>query len=73
MPWKENHMRTIDVLVASALLGVTIGTLLDEPGATAGNDTRAAPPQAASTCDRLFCESMTWLRTPVMRRASLGK
>jgi hypothetical protein len=66
-------MRTIDVLVASALLGVAIGILLDEPSAAASNATRMAPAQAASTCDRFFCESMTWLRTPVMRRASLGK
>ena len=66
-------MRTIDVLVASALLGVTLGIVFDEPRAAASSDTKVASAQVASTCDRLFCESMTWLRTPVMRHASLSK
>ena len=66
-------MRTINVLVASALLGATIGLLFDEPSAAASNDTGVAPAQIASSCDRLFCESVTWLRMPVMRRTSTSK
>jgi hypothetical protein len=63
-------MRIVDVLVASALLGVALGILVSgEPSAArAGATIGAASP--ANTCERLVCESMTWLRTPVMRRAA---
>jgi hypothetical protein len=63
-------MRIIFVLAASALLGIAIAVLLVQPGAAAGEGAMGARAKAASSCGQSLCESKTWLRLPVMRRAS---
>ena len=59
-------MRLVDVVLASMLLGLTIGlvhTGLPGFGARAGDAQAAAVDCGASKCERV-----TWLRTPMMRR-----
>jgi hypothetical protein len=65
----EKAMRLVDVVLASALLGLGLGLLQTGlPGARAGNA------QIASTdCATHKCERVTWLRTPVMRRTSYSE
>lgn len=62
-------MRLVDVVLASALLGLGLGLLQTGlPGARAGNAEVAATGCAAAKCERI-----TWLRTPMMRRASYSQ
>jgi len=62
-------MRTTFVLVAGALLGMALDIVTGAPSA-AGERPSAAPLTATHKgCDRLWCESLTWLRAPVMRPA----
>ena len=61
-------MRLVDVVLASALLGLTLGLLhtgLPGFGVRAGN-----AQVAASDCGQSVCERITWLRTPLMRRTT---
>ena len=63
----EDAMRLVDVVLASALLGLTLGLLhTGLPGARASGDTQVA----SSDCGRAMCERITWLRTPLMRRST---
>ena len=64
-------MRTLWIILASALLGMTIAILLVEPNAAASSAPRA-PAKASGACERGLCESLTWLRAPVMRRGHPG-
>lgn len=60
-------MRLVDVVLASALLGLGLGLLQTGlPGARA-NDT------AAADCAATKCERIAWLRTPAMRRISYSE
>jgi hypothetical protein len=60
-------MRLVDVVLASALLGLGLGLLQTGfPGARA-NDT------AAADCATAKCERIAWLRTPAMRRTSYSE
>jgi hypothetical protein len=63
-------MRIIFVLAGSALLGIAIAVLLVQPGAAAGEESIGARAKTSSACERAMCESRTWLRAPVMRRAN---
>jgi hypothetical protein len=59
-------MRLIDVVLASALLGLTLGLVhmgLPGFGARASGEGQIA----ASDCGKSMCERITWLRTPLMR------
>ncbi len=62
-------MRLVDVVLASALLGLGLGLLQTGlPGA------RASDAQTASIdCRQSKCERITWLRTPLMRRTSYSE
>ena len=63
----EDAMRLVDVVLASALLGLTLGLLhTGLPGARAAGETQVA----SSDCGRSMCERITWLRTPLMRRST---
>ena len=62
-------MRVVAILVASTLAGLTLGIVSDAVGATAREGTMVAAARAGSHCGPAFCESIAWLRTPVMRRA----
>ena len=62
-------MRTLWIILASALFGMALAILLVEPKAAASSAPRA-PAKASGACDRGLCESLTWLRTPVMRRGN---
>lgn len=62
-------MRLVDVVLASALLGLTLGLLhtgLPGFGARAGGNAEVA----TSDCGHSVCERITWLRTPLMRRTT---
>lgn len=62
-------MRLVDVVLASALLGLGLGFLQTGlPGARAGN-----AEVAATDCATNKCERITWLRTPLMRRTSYSE
>ena len=63
-------MRTLWIVVVGALLGMALAILLVKPNATAGGALTAAPARASSACERRVCESLTWLRTPAMRRSN---
>lgn len=61
-------MRLVDVVLASALLGLGLGLLQTGlPGARAGNGA------AAADCATTKCERIAWLRTPAMRRMSYSE
>jgi hypothetical protein len=61
-------MRLVDVVLASALLGLGLGYLQTGlPGARAGNTA------AAADCATTKCERIAWLRTPAMRRTSYSE
>lgn len=61
-------MRLVDVVLASALLGLGLGLLQTGlPGAGAGNGA------AAADCAATKCERIAWLRTPAMRRTSYSE
>ena len=63
----EDAMRLVDVVLASALLGLTLGFLhTGLPGAHASGEAQLA----SSDCGRSICERITWLRTPLMRRTA---
>ena len=63
----EEAMRLVDVVLASALLGLTLGLLhTGLPGARASGETQLA----SSDCGWAMCERITWLRTPLMRRST---
>ena len=60
-------MRLVDVVLASALLGLALGFVhTGLPGARASGDAQVA----SSDCGRSICERITWLRTPLMRRSA---
>ena len=60
-------MRLVDVVLASVLLGLTLGLLqIGLPGARASGEAQVA----ASDCSQSMCQRMTWLRAPVMRRTA---
>jgi hypothetical protein len=62
-------MRLVDVVLASALLGLGLGLLQTGlPGARAGN-----AEVATADCGIAKCERITWLRTPLMRRTSYSE
>ena len=62
-------MRLVDVVLASALLGLGLGFLQTGlPGARAGNSAAAA-----TDCATAKCERVAWLRTPAMRRTSYSE
>ena len=64
---QEDAMRLVDVVLASALLGLALGFVhTGLPGARASGDTQVA----SSDCGRSMCERITWLRTPLMRRSA---
>jgi hypothetical protein len=59
-------MRLVDVVLVSIVIGMTLGFLhIGLPGARAG-----AAQVAASDCAQSMCERITWLRAPLMRRAT---
>ena len=54
-------MRLVDVVLASALLGLALGFVhTGLPGASASGEAQLA----SSDCGRSMCERITWLRTP---------
>lgn len=58
-------MRLIDVVLASVLLGLTLGLVHNGlPGFGAGAGQAKV---VASDCGKSMCERITWLRTPLMR------
>jgi hypothetical protein len=59
-------MRLIDVVLISAVIGMILGLVQTGlPGA------RASGAQvAAADCAQSMCERITWLRTPLLRRAT---
>ena len=60
-------MRLVDVVLASALLGLALGFVHTRlPGARASGDAQLA----SNDCGRSMCERITWLRTPLMRRSA---
>ena len=62
-------MRLVDVVLASALLGLTLGLLqtgLPGFGARAGGNAQVV----AHDCGQSACERITWLRAPLLRRAT---
>jgi hypothetical protein len=59
-------MRLVDVVLASVLLGLGLGLLQTGfPRARAADSTEIA----AKDCHQSACHRLTWLRTPMMRRA----
>ncbi len=63
-------MRLVDVVLASALLGLGLGLLKTGlPSASAGN----AEAVAAVDCASTKCERLAWLRTPMMRRVAYSE
>ncbi len=60
-------MRTLWIILASALLGMALAILLVEADAAASG-APGAPAKVSGACERGLCESLTWLRTPVMHR-----
>ena len=62
-------MRILWIILASALLGMTLAILLVKADAAA-RGAPGAPAMASGACERGLCESLTWLRAPVMRRGS---
>jgi hypothetical protein len=64
---QEEAMRLIDVVLGGVLLGVALGFLhTGLPGARASGETQVA----AGDCGRSMCERITWLRAPLLRRAT---
>ena len=60
-------MRLIDVVLISAVIGMILGLVhTGLPGARASGGLQVA----ASDCGRSMCERITWLRTPLLRRAT---
>ena len=67
VPDPEDAMRLVDVVLASALLGLALGFVqTGMPGARASSDAQLA----SNDCGRSMCERITWLRTPLMRRSA---
>ena len=63
-------MRLIDVILASALLGLALGYFnMDSPDVAKASVSGAAS-VAASECGQSACQRLTWLRTPAMRRTT---
>jgi hypothetical protein len=65
-------MRILWIVAVSAFLGTALAVLLVEPDAASGSAPIAAPAKGRGTCEQGLCESMIWLRTPVMRRNGSG-
>jgi hypothetical protein len=65
-------MRTTFVLVAGALLGMALDIVTGAPSAAGERPVAALSSAQAKGYDRLLCESLTWLRAPVMRAAGRG-
>ena len=60
-------MRLVDVVLASILLGLTLGLVhTGMPGARASGNAQVA----ATDCSQAKCQRITWLRTPLMRRSA---
>ena len=60
-------MRLIDVVLGGVLLGLALGFVhTGLPGARAFGEAQVA----ASDCAQSMCERITWLRTPLLRRAT---
>lgn len=56
-------MRLTDIVIASVVLGVALGVLFSGQPSAAG-----AP--GVTTDSRTFCERITWLKVPAMRRSA---
>jgi len=64
---QEEVMRLIDVVLISAVIGMILGLVQTGlPGARASGGLQVA----ASDCGRSMCERITWLRAPLLRRAT---
>ena len=60
-------MRLIDVVLISAVIGMILGLVQTGlPGARASSQTQTA----TSDCAQSMCERITWLRAPLLRRAT---
>ena len=60
-------MRLIDVVLISAVIGMVLGLVQTGlPGARASGGLQVA----ASDCAQSMCERITWLRAPLLRRAT---
>jgi hypothetical protein len=60
-------MRLIDVILISAVIGMILGLVQTGlPGARASGGVQVA----ASDCAQSRCERITWLRAPLLRRAT---
>jgi len=60
-------MRLVDVVLVSVVIGMVLGFLhTGLPGARASGTARVA----ASDCAQSMCERITWLRAPLLRRAT---
>jgi hypothetical protein len=63
----EEAMRLVDVVLVSIVIGMSLGLLhTGLPGARAFG----AAQVAASDCAQSMCERITWLRAPLLRRAT---
>jgi hypothetical protein len=63
----EQAMRLIDVILISAVIGMILGLVQTGlPGARASGGLQVA----ASDCAQSMCERITWLRAPLLRRAT---
>ena len=59
-------MRLVDVVLVSIVIGMSLGFLhTGLPGARTG-----AAQVAAADCAQSMCERITWLRAPLLRRAT---
>ena len=59
-------MRTLVVITAGTLLGMAVGIVTGGPSSAGERLPSALSRAAHKSCDRLWCASLTWLRSPAM-------
>ena len=63
-------MRLVNVVLVSALFGLTLGLLNVSRPDVARAGTPGTTTVAALDCNQALCQRVTWLRTPLMRRSA---
>ena len=62
-------MRIVDVVLASVLLGLTLGLVHTGMPARAADNAQVA----ATKCGQSKCQRIVWLRTPLMHRTAANE